>query len=759
MACEPAEHDFAPVALLRAAAFPIDRLDGLGDSALASLALTAGNGPVSGDLVAAYERAMERERRLLREVTVGDEAFMKALVIANPQLARSAAAVPGRRRRKAAARDRRLYGALYRHLSRAVGRTEPADLWAGVALAEWAGETTVRRQSSTVLVQPDLRPFQFVLRSLAARPPYLWSEPWRANATLTRQDDGRWRYSTRLRDGRVVDRAVEPNPVVDVVVPLLPSRGETLGDLVDRLAGRLGVDTAVVRPQLEAYVEAGVLVGGLDLPTRFATAWEALDRCGERLTGGDQQAWREAVGALRGCAAEIEGGLTLMTPRSVAAVVDTAEGVVRDLARRLGVTIAPPRAVLRCDLGLGLRVTLGPDVRKRLGAALADHEAPGGPAGAGAVLRSQLAAGVRSQVGEARPLAETALRFRSVRTGGGLPPPPGAAGSGSAGSGSAGSDLSRAPVGCLMVGLEESGDGPSPRVRGVFDEVAPLYGRFAPLWGGDRGRPDPLYRWLRRQLDGLSAACHLRLIELAGPCEVNPNALAAPAFVDDVVELWGTTEGAEGLAGAQVGTDPVTGSPVVRLPGRSEDVVVFSFSSADLARDDRVTELLLSTSGRIAPAASFEAGAAVSSRHEGVPAPSSSGHAPATGAGPRPRRTLLSESAVEELRAATGVQQFVRWQRLAATHRWPATVRVRLAPGEPALLVRTMSPLAVEAVLGRLSDAADRVVVEDADRLPWLADDTGARYVSELAVPFSRSTHLWSGRATVGSATGVGGGR
>ncbi len=189
MGCEPDGHELGPAALLRAAAFPLDRLAVLGDPALARLAQQSGDGPPDGALVEAHAAAVTRERLLLRDATAGDPAFMKALVLANPQLARAAAAPPDRRRKKAEARSRRLHGALYRHLSRAVGRTEPADLWAGVALVRWGGETTVEEEPATVLVQPDLRPFQAMLRSLATRRGYLWSEAWRANATLYREAD------------------------------------------------------------------------------------------------------------------------------------------------------------------------------------------------------------------------------------------------------------------------------------------------------------------------------------------------------------------------------------------------------------------------------------------------------------------------------------------------------------------------------------------------------------------------------------------
>ncbi len=503
--------------------------------------------------------------------------------------------------------------------------------------------------------------------------------------------------------------------------------------------------------QLEAFVDAGLLVGGLDLPSRFATPWEALERAGARLHGADGDAWCSAVRALRGCADDLEARLASASPDEVARLVDRAECLVADLAARLAVDTGPTRAVLRCDLGLGVRLTLGPDVRGRLAAEIGRREGLSGTA-AGAGLRARLAAGVRDQVGQECGLAEAALRFRSPRTGDPAPREtvgePGSPAEGSIG---------QSPFACLMTGLEQGPGTPSLRVRGIFDEVAPLYGRFAPLWSdGAPGPLDPLHPWLRDGLARIAEHCRLRVAELAGPCEVNPNALAAPSFTEDVVELWGTTESGDGLAGAQLRTDAATGSLVVRMPGGA-DAVLLSFSSADLARGDRTSELLLATSGRLAPAPSFEASAVVSTesqpgelpRAETAPAEDRLPDRPEPTVEAAEGRTVLDADTVDGLRSRTGVGLYRRWQQLAATHAWPDTVRVRASSGEPPLLVRTTSPVAVEAVLARLGSDITHLVVEDAGRTPWLADRAGSRYVCELVVPFRRARHLWSHRAEV----------
>src|SRR3954447_25688371 len=163
MGSRAVRHDLAPRVLLRAAAFPMQKLAGFGNTALAGRARAASTRP-DPDFAADHARVLDHEREHLHEQTVADRRFMTALAIANPQLARRATSAPGRPR--STARARRLDGALFRHLSRAVGRTEPADLWAGVALADWSDRTVVRECPPVVLVHPDLRPFQSLLRAL-----------------------------------------------------------------------------------------------------------------------------------------------------------------------------------------------------------------------------------------------------------------------------------------------------------------------------------------------------------------------------------------------------------------------------------------------------------------------------------------------------------------------------------------------------------------------------------------------------------------
>ena len=133
----------APAAVLRAAAWPIEKLSGFGDAHLAEQAAAADPADQAGwrCYERAYGRAVAAERASLWSTTVDDRHFLKALTLANPAFAMRARQLKGRH--SPARRIRRLEHTLYRYLARAVGRTEPCDLWAGVALISWSPVTIV----------------------------------------------------------------------------------------------------------------------------------------------------------------------------------------------------------------------------------------------------------------------------------------------------------------------------------------------------------------------------------------------------------------------------------------------------------------------------------------------------------------------------------------------------------------------------------------------------------------------------------------
>ena len=124
-----------PLAVVRGASWPLEALEEFSRDELWELATAAAN---TSAYQAAYETALERNRETLWVATQGSTRFMVALTVSNPDLAGRTAECDWSRRNK---RVRHLETTLFRHFSRAVGRTAPCDLWTGVALAHWGDST------------------------------------------------------------------------------------------------------------------------------------------------------------------------------------------------------------------------------------------------------------------------------------------------------------------------------------------------------------------------------------------------------------------------------------------------------------------------------------------------------------------------------------------------------------------------------------------------------------------------------------------
>ncbi|HET9933463.1 MAG TPA: hypothetical protein VFQ35_22315, partial [Polyangiaceae bacterium] len=121
-----------PLAIVRGASWPLETLEDFACSELTELATARAD---TEEYRRAYEAALQRNRETLWAATQRSVRFMVALTVSNPELARRTSECDWSRRNK---RVRHLETTLFRHLSRAVGRTDPCDLWTGVALAAWA---------------------------------------------------------------------------------------------------------------------------------------------------------------------------------------------------------------------------------------------------------------------------------------------------------------------------------------------------------------------------------------------------------------------------------------------------------------------------------------------------------------------------------------------------------------------------------------------------------------------------------------------
>jgi hypothetical protein len=209
----------APIALIRAAAFPFELLRAFGDRSLGEFAVSSdeeGRKRFSD----AYAHALARERTALWEATIGSPRFLKALELANPNVARR---VEMFRRETASAKEtRRLATTLYRYLARAIGRTEPCDLWAGVAFARWGERTRVVPFPERRAVAPNLLPFRRVVRALAKLPRYRAKCRYRPNPTLVRRADGSWIFWTWERRVLRPRRLKTHQPIDHILEQLLP---------------------------------------------------------------------------------------------------------------------------------------------------------------------------------------------------------------------------------------------------------------------------------------------------------------------------------------------------------------------------------------------------------------------------------------------------------------------------------------------------------------------------------------------------------
>ena len=109
----------------------------------------------------------------------------------------------------------------------------------------------------------------------------------------------------------------------------------------------------------------------------------------------------------------------------------------------------------------------------------------------------------------------------------------------------------------------------------------------------------------------------------------------------------------------------------------------------------------------------------------------------------RSRRTVLTREELSDLVQADRVRRFVLWRALSRRYGWPPLLLVSRDAGVPMLVVRD-SALAVEAALEGLREGVTFMTIEEPDEQPWLVDEEGNAYVTELIVPFVRRTHAWS---------------
>ena len=763
---------FAPIGIIRAAAWPIESISGFGDSSLAALALRVHSSrePVWRQYLQTYEQTLQREREILWRITAEDVRFMKALLLSNPSVANRVRRSAPKRRGERTKSIRHLENVLYRFLARGAGRTTPHGLWAGVGLIDLGQHQRQRPAATQYSFSPDLRPFQAILRSLARQSRYRDHTRWHANPTLTRRTDGSWRFWVRTGDGKVERREVESDPIVDLLIEAVAGLEsatfeEILAAALPRHAESTSAWKACKRPGLlDLFCDSGVLLGGLDLPNRFESAWHALSAIEHYLFPHDRCAWNHAVHELSRLCDKLSTGLKEMTLNALESHLERAVCCVGQLAKTLEVSLpALPNPLLRCDLSLPFRLEFDRQQQAVLLQALQSYES-GWIKGLNPIagFRSEYRRQVEQQIGTGLELGDltldsglnglnstTATRVwvelvarcnpeASPRLGAwerlvlaekpevlfelppGLQPTP----------------LAQAPLGCLYVGLFEDFQ---LVLHGAGDDPGGTLTRHFKLL-----EPQALEVWLRQCVAGLSSRCGIEIAELQGPFEQNPNVLARPDFGALPIELWGSATTSTRLIGGKLVVDPTTHLPLLRLPSIDKPIAVFWFSAADIANGDPVSAGLLCTSFQESSSFGFRASTIPVREEVDFPRFSPRIRLPG-GAIMRPRRTILAGSALEDLARASAAERYARWQRLAAQFQWPALLNLQ-RDTEPPLLMHRDSPLALESLFKGIRDHIESLTIEEVVGAPWLVDANGGHHVSDLALPFSREAHGWSSR-------------
>lgn len=758
--------ELGPAVVARIAAWPIELLAPFGHNpelTEAAARATSKSREEWNRYLAAYDAVVERERTALWQRTLQDPEFAKALTIAAPWFTSRASAFGPESKRTKAVRHAEIR--LYRYLARAVGRTEPCDLWAGVAIAPWCSETSVRTVSPRRRFVPDLRPFQCILRTLSRLRSYRATALFRTNPTLEREPLGSWIFAARTPETGVVKRRVGPHDGVDRLLSASVGRPPSKGaDLAAKLAEGEDDDPADGWDVLDTLIDAGVFVGGLDLPPRFECPWQALRAAAVFLDSGHEPPWSAAAGALQDIARELEDSYDAFTPELLASRLADAVEVVRVLFRALNCCPNDlPRTVLRCDLRAPFDLRLGSEIRSHVSSALDSYLRSRDSAHPAQRIRES----ARRQFGEwlgeegrrilelcaetppdsrlltwqqlaeaTNTIVDTASLQQSTLSGDDDIILPERDGDGQA---------HGSPIGTLLAGAycASGADPVSLSVHGVFDEITPLFARFAGLLD-ESGLP--LTGWVRSRLEELGRRHDIQIVELLAPCEFNPNALARPRFCGTTIELWGACGSPDVMttSSARIVFDHRTQNPFLRLRCSSHDIAVASFAAANIAAGDPVARALLRTGFRDLPHANFRSSQVCYDREIQEPA-----FAPRLrlrdGSLVRGRRTFVSEERLHPLLRSSGAGRFALWISLVHEYDWPLLVNAR-RNGGPALLVPTDSPIAVEALFHGMRNEPGPLLIEEFAGTPWLSDSAGRHYALELAVPFVCSEHWWSAR-------------
>jgi hypothetical protein len=743
--------DLAPSVIVRAALFPLHTLISLADEDLVSNIANECTQSTSA-FEQLYEASIQKQRRILAKATIEAPQFLRALCLTNDDLSRTISirdAFPPERNKRA----RRLEKTLYNYLARGVWRTEPCDLWAGIALGRWGEKSSLEFKSTRYALSPDLRPYQFIVQKLALTSIYVDSGIYKLNPTLEFDELLQcWRYTVRVFDSIITRKRPSSSGIDTLLRALAEMEPANLTEIAVGLR-RTGFLDPALENILVAFQSIGLLVGGLAFPRTFATAWDALMDIPPRLNRPHARQWRIAVIRLRRICRRIERTMETISLMELHNTLDEVRSIPIELAKSLEVE-APvlPRSVLRCDIGLPFSLIFGPDVKAGIMKAVAEYDLFERFSGVDAaarvahrtiVLREPIvetncqqvltqesawrAAGADSLVGQRLQCwslwlkADSPINLLEFSVDG--------------------LEVKPAPIGGLIMRPSLNGY----EITGSTTEIVATYGRYAHVWYGltnrDRHRfkDHPLHEWYREMLVKVARNAGIEIVEYVGPCEAIPNGLARPYFDFPMWDRWGTTSSYK--ADQFYATIPRRASiPLVFASDFNQPISLTCFSPVNLGYSELSLERLLLSSFREIPAwlsSGIPMECELTMKEPSPPLTLPSGNCV------RLRRTWIHGTTLTEFVTASRPRRFLLWQALARKFSWPKVLLVARDGKRPLLVVRD-SPLALEAALHGISESVKFISIDEPDDHTWLFDDKGNGFAAEIIVPFVRLRHAWS---------------
>jgi Lantibiotic dehydratase, N terminus len=748
--------ELTDVGVVRGAAWSIESLDPFGCQELVQLAFSSTADLNPHRYLTLYAEIFDREREILWEITAADDRFMKALILSNRLVADKVREyLPKWQQQPRNKTIRRLEHTLYRYLARAVGRTTPNGLWAGVGLFHCSERSDCVETAAEYAFAPDLRPFQSILRALGTRSIYRQNSYWQVNPTLNRLDDA-WQFWVRNATDDAGWCQIAASESIDLclqtMLTLPPLLGGEIVTQIDRMSPPAASDW------LDALIDVGAIVGGLDLPSRFDTVWDGLVASGEKLLGTDRDLWELTIDRLYSLCGELNSHLDEIDAVDLAVYLDEAREAIIELVVELAIPVTEidlPDTILHCDLLLPWQITLDRHKFDRLATTIGTYNRDWLDRTSPSMqfrrkqrtdLQSQLAEGIELSSSEFTSQIKTDWDDISSMM---MTDP-------------ATIDrlqnwaellnqstenvylktevnpvhdlISTAPLGCFY--FTPVGDW-QLIIRGIDDDPARAFVRFGKLLDNKAKLSD----WMQQALVKIESKHYLKLVELLVPFESNPNVLARCQFLNQNIDLWGANPDSLSLRLASIGIDRHSQAPVLLIPSLPNPIAIFFCCSANIGAIDPIANLMLHTGFQERPNY-FQSIDLLANPNSDRPI-----YTPRIKLESeeiiRPRRTVLDRESIQKIIDSSPPERYQIWQQMARDLGWSKLLNLQV-DRQPSLLIKSSSPLSLEAAFKSFKLDTQSVIVEEIIDLPWLTDRAGKHYFTEFAMPFQRSQHGWS---------------